>query len=143
MPQSKIIFNIDKTNIYNNRIDLKCSYNIFLQEYVDKVFEDEKIKRMSYEERKFLINSSTISENSINIAMRNLKYILGKNNIVVETWDNNYNELVIRKSVNSNLLQILSLKEFILKNKNEVFQNKLDELKVKEIKNIYKIILEK
>ena len=130
----KIIFNIDKTNIYNNRIELKCSYNIFLQEYVDKVFADEKIKRISSEERKFLIKNSTISENSVNIAMRNLKYILEKNNIVVETWDNNYNELVIRKSVNSNLLQILSLKEFILKNKNEVFENKLDELKVKEIK---------
>lgn len=129
-----IIYTIDKRNIYNNRIELKCPYTTFMREYVDKVFEDTKVNKITEEERKFLIVNGIINDNSISAAIRNLRYILDKNNISIISWDTNYDEVVIKRELNSKIVQIMSLKKFVQQYKNEVFAKEIETVKIKEIK---------
>lgn len=128
-----IVYSVDKRNIYNNRIELKCPYNVFMKEYVHKIFENSKINKITESERKMLINNGIINDNSIPMAIRNLKYILSKNNIVIRSWNKNYDELVMKKELNDNIVQVISLKKFVLQYKNEVFEKEIEIAKIKEI----------
>lgn len=129
-----LIINIRDGNIYTARIDLECLYSNFMSEFGEIIFKENK---KYIDAKKFILeNSRIISENSIDISISNMKFLLDKSQRRIYKWDTQYNEIVFYGDNKKYI--IVNAKQFINKFIELVFCRKLQE---KEIEDINKYVM--
>lgn len=129
-----IVININDGNIYNNRIDLVCSYNDFMSEYGGIIFES-KIELT--DEKQFVIEHSKIVDDySFDISASNLKHLLRKYSLNIDSWNLDYNEIIFIEYIKTKgiVYKILDLKKFINDFLNYIFKTHLNENELEKIK---------
>lgn len=129
-----IVININDGNIYNNRIDLICSYNDFMLEYGGVIFEN---KTEIANEKQFVIeHSKIVDDTSFNISVSNLKYLLRKYSLNIESWNLDYNEIIFTEYTKTKeiLYKILDLKKFVNNFLSYIFKKHLDKIELEKIK---------
>ena len=129
-----LIINIRDGNIYTARIDLECLYSHFMSEFGEIIFKENETY---IDAKKFILeNSRIISENSIDISISNMKFLLDKSQRRIYKWDTKYNEIVFYGDNKKYI--IVNAKQFINKFIELVFCRKLQE---KEIEDINKYVM--
>lgn len=130
-----IVININDGNIYNNRIDLICSYNDFMLEYGGIIFEN---KTELADEKQFVIEHSKIVDDaSFDISASNLKHLLRKYSLNIDSWNLDYNEIIFAEYTKTKevLYKILDLKKFVNNFLSFIFKRHLDENELEKMKN--------
>lgn len=123
------IINITDGNIYTARIDLECSYSNFMAEFGEIIFIED---RKNIDAKKFVLeNSRIISENSIDISISNMKFLLSKSQRRIYKWDTQYNEIIFYGENKKYI--IVNAKKFINKFIELVFCKRLKEIEIDDV----------